>query len=206
MVTRTTNRRGSGSASLDRLILDAIDASGANGITAWEIEAKLRSDVGISVHQSVTGNLRHLVENGDAVATGMSRFVGGRCREVYVGARHHSVQQHGEARIRPRRNRQTVDAGRSEALRRRLGNARPNTATRQIRELLRGRPEGLTCREIEVELDMSHQTVSARLSELKQSGMIADTGRRRRGPQQWKLQTVWALAESPAARHPTLFG
>ena len=38
---------------------------------------------------------------------------------------------------------------------------------------------GLTCDELEVCLDMRHQTCSARVCELHQRGMIVDTGRRR---------------------------
>lgn len=39
--------------------------------------------------------------------------------------------------------------------------------------------QGATCEEIEHALGMSHQTASARISELRRDEMIADSGRRR---------------------------
>lgn len=39
--------------------------------------------------------------------------------------------------------------------------------------------EGLTCDEVEVQLDLRHQTASARIRELRSEGRIYDTGERR---------------------------
>jgi DNA-binding transcriptional ArsR family regulator len=48
-----------------------------------------------------------------------------------------------------------------------------------IMHLLRACPEGLTCDELEQQLGMRHQTVSARLTELKKDKLVVVTGLRR---------------------------
>lgn len=48
----------------------------------------------------------------------------------------------------------------------------------QIKAYLATRADGATCEEVEIALDMSHQTCSARISELRASGELLTIGRR----------------------------
>jgi hypothetical protein len=52
---------------------------------------------------------------------------------------------------------------------------------------------GLTCDEIELHLDMRHQTVSARVYELREGGWIADSGERR-PTRSNRRATVWVAS------------
>lgn len=55
-----------------------------------------------------------------------------------------------------------------------------HTLRRKVYELIKGRGErGITCDEVEVLLDLRHQTASARIRELYLQKLIARTGRRR---------------------------
>lgn len=53
---------------------------------------------------------------------------------------------------------------------------------------------GLTCDEVEVALDMRHQTVSARVNELMNQGLIADSGLRRK-TRSGAQAAVWVVAD-----------
>ena len=59
--------------------------------------------------------------------------------------------------------------------------AHEDTKVRKLRDQMRilRHPNGLICDEAEVLLNMSHQTCSARFSEMKAKGWIAPTGERR---------------------------
>ena len=49
---------------------------------------------------------------------------------------------------------------------------------KQVYQLVKQSPCGITCEEIERALGMKHQTASARIAELRRDGFIVDTGRR----------------------------
>ena len=49
-------------------------------------------------------------------------------------------------------------------------------------EILLAKKAGMTCAEIEVRLKLTHQSASARISELSRMGLIRDSGQRRRTP------------------------
>lgn len=49
----------------------------------------------------------------------------------------------------------------------------------KIVDLLMHEPTGMTCDEIEVRLNLKHQTASARLTELKRDGLVFVWGRRK---------------------------
>lgn len=57
--------------------------------------------------------------------------------------------------------------------------------------------ESLTCEELENRLARPHQSISARLSELRRDGIIRDSGERRRSRSGNKA-IVWSLSVSPA--------
>lgn len=57
-----------------------------------------------------------------------------------------------------------------------------------------GRPDGLTCDDIEVLLGMSHQTTSARVRDLAIRGEIRDTGKRR-NTRTGRKAIVWEAVE-----------
>lgn len=60
------------------------------------------------------------------------------------------------------------------------GSARRPGQRQRIFTFLHSRgTEGATCEEIELALDLRHQTCSARISELKAEGIIQDSGRKR---------------------------
>ncbi len=61
-------------------------------------------------------------------------------------------------------------------------------------------PKGLTTDEVEVLLDMRHQTISARMWELEKRGQIGDTGRRRmtRSKRMARVMRVLTAAEMKA--------
>lgn len=58
---------------------------------------------------------------------------------------------------------------------------KPSKATLRlyVHRLIRSASQGATCDEIETETGLSHQTVSARVTELKRAGWVVDSGRRR---------------------------
>jgi N6-adenosine-specific RNA methylase IME4 len=63
---------------------------------------------------------------------------------------------------------------------------------------------GATCDEVEVALDLRHQTASARVNELLNDGLISDSGLRRH-TRSGRAATVWVLAESSiVAARPTI--
>lgn len=47
-----------------------------------------------------------------------------------------------------------------------------------VLSLIEQSPSGVTCEDVETRLRLSHQTASARISELKAKGLIWDTGQR----------------------------
>lgn len=59
----------------------------------------------------------------------------------------------------------------------------------RVFQAIRERPEGMTCDEVEVALEMPHQTASARITELRDLGRIVSIGRRKtrsgRGANVW---------------------
>jgi DNA-binding transcriptional ArsR family regulator len=62
--------------------------------------------------------------------------------------------------------------------------ANPSAAEKRVQRLrvyagIRQAYGGATCDELEVALDMRHQTASARITELRKDGLIVDTGLRR---------------------------
>lgn len=60
---------------------------------------------------------------------------------------------------------------------------------------------GLTCDEVEVELEMSHQTASARIRELVLAGRIEDSGDRR-PTRSNRRATVWKVRKPPLPKKP----
>ncbi len=186
---------------LDRMIVQQVDYARSNGITAWEIENRLRQQVGICVHQSVTGNLRHLVELQRLLKCPRQRFVAKEWRHIYVSPAHYSIQEHGQVQIEPRQTRRQRTQLELVILRRRIANSRPRSSFRKIMEVLSNNPSGLTCRELESGLGLSHQTVSARLTELDVAGYIEKTGLKRRNPGQRRGLSVYRGLQTP----PDLF-
>jgi hypothetical protein len=69
----------------------------------------------------------------------------------------------------------------------------PELRGRVFRCILDARLDGRTCDEIEVLLNMPHQTASARVNELMVGTMIVDSGRRRLTRSKRKA-TVWVAA------------
>jgi DNA-binding transcriptional ArsR family regulator len=67
---------------------------------------------------------------------------------------------------------------------------------RKIMVALVARP--MTCAEIETALELSHQTASARLSEMKKFGLVEDTGERRPTPS-GRSAMVYRLSQGAAA-------
>lgn len=63
---------------------------------------------------------------------------------------------------------------------------------RKIAQLLTNGPRA--CFEVEQLLDMSHQTASARMTEMREAGLIVDTGERRKTPT-GRNAIVWKLAQ-----------
>lgn len=64
---------------LDQAILDALRDAGADGLTCLELERIVRYP-----HQSVSGNLRHLVVDGIVENSGTTRLVEGASRRAIV--------------------------------------------------------------------------------------------------------------------------
>jgi len=57
-----------------------------------------------------------------------------------------------------------------------------------------------TCKELEVEMRMKHQTASARLSELKADGWVVKTGKRREGAAEVRAVTQQEREENRNAQ------
>jgi hypothetical protein len=188
------------------LIIHVIRESGATGITAIEIELRLEGHVGRKSHQTITGNLRHLVEDGEVVQIA-DRHARGAMRHVYICPQFHSVELHGPRIVQERRARvQQGDEERAN-LRRRVDAARADSAVNQIRNLIDAHPEGITCSEIEAELGLRHETASARLAELFAAGLVTKAGKRRL-PGDRQPQSVYVTAREPLQTRiaqPSLF-
>jgi hypothetical protein len=193
-------------ARVDNLILREVDQSGAKGITAWEIEERLRPEVGACVHQSVTANLRHLVECGAVIALRLGRLVANRRRRVYLSNAHYSMVQHGAPLFDRRRERRPESEAERERCRRIVANSKPGSLHDRILELIRSHVEGLTCHEIEEHLACSHQTISARLAELRQAGVVKNSGRKRQRPGESRPLSVYEIAIEHTAQSVGLFG
>jgi hypothetical protein len=190
---------------LDGLILREIGRAGKRGITAWEIERNLRAEIGIVVHQAVTGNLRHLVERGSVVALRSRRFFAKMRRRVYVTDIHYDPAVHGAAVLVGRRARIPTSEAERARCRRMIANAKAGSLYGRIREMIRQHTDGLTCRELEVGLDRSHQSISARLAELTSAGFLLKTGRKRRHVGETRALTVYQLANDSEPRTTDLF-
>lgn len=69
-----------------------------------------------------------------------------------------------------------------------------------VYDTLKNHPKGLTTDEVEVILDMRHQTISARMWELERRGQIGDTGNRRktRSNRMARVMKVLTAAEMKA--------
>lgn len=162
--------------TVDEAIIATVGASGRKGLTALDIENALAEEVGPSkVHQTVTGNSRHLVERAQLVQI-RGRYQNGYLRHVYVTPENYSAQEHGpqvEVALRPQKE---LTADVREEFQRKVQNARPDSVLIRVRNIIVSNPEGLTCREVENALRESHQTVSARLTELRKAGIIEQHG------------------------------
>ena len=176
--------------TVDEPITATVGASGRGGLTALDIETTLAEEVGPSkVHQTVTGNSRHLVERGHLVQV-RGRYQDGYVRHVYVTPENYSAKEHGpRVDVAPRPQKQ-LTAELREEFRRKVQNARPDSVLIRVRDILVANTQGLTCREIENVLGESHQTVSARLAELRKAGVVEQYGECSL-PGESKPQPVW---------------
>ena len=179
--------------SIDDLILREIDRAGVRCITSIEIENALRAVHGDTTHQSVTGNLRHLVERGEVYRIDETRMVEGAERQVYVSPKHYSESEHGERLIVGRKARTAVTADERQEMRDKILNAKEDSSHQRMMELYPEKDDGFTCHEVESDLNMSHQTASARLSEQHKAGFIRKTGDKRQGPNDKKPQPIYEL-------------
>lgn len=71
--------------------------------------------------------------------------------------------------------------------------------TPRLRRLVReeiAATDGLTCDEVEERLNLRHQTASARVHELMESGQIRDSGMRRK-TRSGRTATVWVINALP---------
>lgn len=68
----------------------------------------------------------------------------------------------------------------------------------KIHHLIKKYPNGLTCHEVEVEMNLRHQTASARIRELVLKGKLRDSGHRRLTDTR-RGAVVWIPADSPAS-------
>lgn len=75
--------------------------------------------------------------------------------------------------------------------------------TAVLRCILRA-PGGRTCDSVEAELDMRHQTASARIRELSQRGAIVDSGERR-PTRSGRKAIVWIPKPEPRPGQQALF-
>jgi hypothetical protein len=181
---------------IDDMIVGEVARAGATGITAWEIESALSVQIGPTVHQTVTGNLRHLVERDEIFQLSEMRFVGGTMRHVYLSPSQYSLEKHGRRIVRERRSRKKSDESERIKLRRRVENARPGSVHNRLLVLFKNYSGGLTCRDIERILQISHQTASARLAEAHAAGLVERTGQTRALPNESRRQPVYQLATS----------
>jgi len=99
-------------------------------------------------------------------------------RQVYVMPEYYSAAIHGGQVVIEHKPRQPVTDEERAALRERVESAKPDSALARVRQSVVKSSEGVTCREIEQELGIRHQTVSARLSELTKAGSIRKVGKR----------------------------
>jgi DNA-binding transcriptional ArsR family regulator len=86
--------------------------------------------------------------------------------------------------------------------------ANPSAAEKRVQRLrvyagIRQAYGGATCDELEVALDMRHQTASARITELRKDGLIVDTGLRRatrsgRSARVYEIVTAAGVLSQPA--------
>ena len=163
--------------TVDERILATYRHAGTEGLCSLQVEDKLRSELGDSTHQTITGNTRHLVERGELIHID-DRFFRSRKRRYYVTPENYSPGLHGEPDAITHRNRRVQTEEERAAARRKVENAGSDSLLSQIRHLFAETPNGLTCREIEHKFGIPHQTASARLSELRAAGFITRSGTR----------------------------
>lgn len=188
---------------IDDQIVTIIRQSGLVGVTSLEIERALWHRLGSTTHQTVTGNLRHLVENNVVVHIALTRHLDGASRRVYVTLENYNQELHGDPVHTPRRARQPCTDSHRDSCRRKVTHANPDSALSRIRTYITNCPDGLTCRELETYLGMSHQTVSARLVELRVAGVITKQGSRILQGERRSQSVYFANSESNQER--TLF-
>jgi hypothetical protein len=180
--------------TVDDMIKGVIERAGTAGITAWQIEDILRPRIGETTHQTITGNLTHLIEKHEVYRLRGTRHMGGARRQVYVTPANYSLEMHGPLLVLKRRSRQPNDASSRAKVRQLVRNTRSGSILHRIRGLFEEHPQGLTCREIENLLNIRHQTASGRLSEMRKAGFIRLTGEKRQLASDNKPQPVYALA------------